>query len=229
MTLVLVTGTDSAVGKTWVARGLAHALTAAGRRVLAVKPVETGCATTTRSEEDGALLAAATGQADPAEALIRFDEPLAPAFAAEREEDQVDLDALLLRIEPLAATTDVLLLEGIGGLLNPITWEWNIVDLVRSLGGTAVVVGVDRQGSINHMLLALSALELAGVEVRAAVLTAPEAPDRSTGSNAGAIARLSGLERVLALPRAADPRSAAHALAPVVEWVLRPGPDEPEP
>jgi dethiobiotin synthetase len=221
MTSLLITGTDTGVGKTWVGRALSHALVSAGRRVVAVKPVETGCAGAESHLEDGALLAAATGQAEPRAALFRFAAPLAPALAAELEGETVDLDALVLRIEELSTEAEVLLVEGAGGLLAPITWEWTVVDLARALGASALVVAMDRLGTINHTQLTLSALELAGLEVAGVVLTAPETPDDSTGTNAGAIARLSGLDRVLALPRANDPSAAAVEIAPVLGWLER--------
>ena len=221
MNALLITGTDTRVGKTWVGRALGKVLTAAGRRVVAIKPVETSCSDATALLEDGALLAAATGQAEPLAALYRFAAPLAPVLAAEAEaEDQaIDLDALILRIEALSTGADLVLVEGTGGLLAPITWEWTVVELARTLGAAALVVGVDRLGTINHTLLTLSALELAGLEVAGVVLTAPETPDESTGTNAGAIARLGGLERVISLPRLSDPVAAARDVAPVVEWV----------
>jgi dethiobiotin synthase len=219
MNALLITGTDTRVGKTWVGRALGKVLAAAGRRVVAIKPVETGCSDATALLEDGALLAAATGQAEPLAALHRFAAPLAPALAAEAEDQAIDLDALILRIEALSTGADLVLVEGTGGLLAPITWEWTVVELARTLGAAALVVGVDRLGTINHTLLTLSALELAGLEVAGVVLTAPETPDASTGTNVGAIARLGGLERVISLPRSNDLVAAARDVAPVVEWV----------
>ena len=221
MGFVLVTGTGSGVGKTWVARALARTLKRAGQRVLAVKPVEVGCDTAAAEGEDGALLAAATGQASPRAALIRYGTPLPPALAAGPEAEPVDFDALLLQLEPLRPEADVVLLEGTGGLLTPITWEWNAVELARSLGAGALVVGSDRAETLNQMLLTLSALELGGVELHGVVLTAPAEPDSSTGLNAGAISRLSGLDRVFAVEREADPLAAADrgALGPVTDWL----------
>ncbi|HEX3234358.1 MAG TPA: dethiobiotin synthase [Gemmatimonadales bacterium] len=204
MRSLLITGTDAGVGKTRIACALARALTAASVRVVAIKPVETGCAAKTQADEDGARLAAATGQAAPLAALHRLSARLAPALAADSEAVEIDLDALLLRIEELSEGSEVLLLEGAGGLLSPISWEWSVVELARSLGATVLVVGSDRLGVINHALLTLSALELAGVTLTGVVLTAPAAPDRSTGLNAPAIARLAGIDRVIAEPQAAD-------------------------
>jgi dethiobiotin synthetase len=216
---VLVTGTGSGVGKTWVTRALARTLIRLGQRVLAVKPVEVGC--DSASSEDGALLAAATGQSAPRSALIRYGVPLPPALAAGPEAEPVDFDALLLQLEPLRPEADVVLLEGTGGLLTPITWEWNAVELARSLGAGALVVGADRDETLNQTLLTLSALELGGVDLHGVVLTAPDQPDPSTGLNAGAISRLSGLDRVFAVEREADPLAAADrgALRLVADWL----------
>jgi dethiobiotin synthetase len=217
---ILVTGTGIRVGKTRVACGLARALGADGRRVVAIKAVETGRGDATAAEDDGAMLAAATGQTEPREALIRLTAPVVPALAAEREDTTIDLDALVLRIEELRAGTDVLLLEGTGGLLSPIAWEWSVVELTRALGATVLVVGVDGVGVINHALLTLSALELAGLPVVGVVLTPPASADASTGANAAAIARVSGLDRVLALSGLAD--GDAAGLAPIVGWLDQP-------
>jgi dethiobiotin synthase len=223
MKTVLITGTDTGVGKTWVGCALARALAAGGLRVIAIKPVETGCVESVGGAEDGAQLAEATGQAEPRAALHRFARAVAPAVAAEIEGiEPVDLDAMLLRIEALSAGGDVVLLEGAGGLLSPITWEWNVVELARSLGAGALVVGPDRLGVINHALLTLGSLELAGVEVAGLVLTPPRTPDESTGTNAGAIARISGLERVATIPRVEDRYEAVASMGVVVGWMGRP-------
>jgi dethiobiotin synthetase len=218
---VLVTGTGSRVGKTWVTRALARTLLRGGRRVLAVKPVEVGCDTTENASEDGAILAETTGQAEPRSALIRFGPPLAPALASGMDAEPVDFDALLLQLEPLRTEADVVLLEGTGGLLTPITWEWNAVELARSLGAGTLVVGRDQAETLNQMLLTLSALELGGVDLLGVVLTPPAEPDASTGLNAGAISRLSGLDRVIAVDRDADPHGAADrgALGLVADWL----------
>jgi dethiobiotin synthetase len=223
MNALLITGTDTGVGKTWVGRALCRALSQAGRRVVAIKPVETGCAGATSADEDGALLAAATGQAEPLAALLRYDAEVAPAVAADAAGEPIDLDALMLRIEALSAGADVLLIEGSGGLLTPIAWEWTIVDVARSLDAAALLVGSDRLGTINHAVMTLSALELAGLEVAGMVLTAPETPDASTGTNTASIARLAGLDRIVTLPRLADPALAGEALAPVIGWIDRVG------
>lgn len=218
----LITGTDTDVGKTWVTRALAHAIRSAGQRVIAVKPIETGCDATVGAREDGVLLAQAAGQVEPAHAIIRLAPPLAPALALDDTDTGIDFDALILKIERYAKSADVTLIEGAGGLLSPLTWEWNVTDLAQTLGAKVLVVAPDRLGTINHTLLTLSALELSGLPVLGVVLTAPEAADRSTGTNAAAIARLSGIDRIVMAPRTDDLDAAARAVAPVLEWIGRP-------
>lgn len=217
--IVIVTGTDTDVGKTWVTAALARALVAAGRRVVALKAVEVG-AGRAGTTEDGVLLAEATGQAGPRGALVRFTDDLAPAVAAEREGRSIDFDEMLLGIEKAAAGADLVLVEGSGGLLTPITWEWCIVDIAQALEARALLVAADRLGTLNHALLTLGALELAAVPVTHLVLNAPAVPDASTGHNAGAIRRLAGFSRIVEVPRTDDANAAAAALAGVAAELL---------
>jgi dethiobiotin synthetase len=218
---ILVTGTDISVGKTWVACALARALRDAGKRVVAIKPVETGCSGEPGESEDGVRLAQATGQNQPAHAIIRLPTPLAPVLSSERAGAEIDFDALVLKIERYAESADYAIIEGAGGLLAPITWEWNLADLARVLGARALVVAADRLGTINHTLLTLSALELAGIGCVGVVLTTPEKKDQSTGQNGAAIARLSGIDRVVTLPRSGADAAAAVSVIPVIEWMGR--------
>ena len=219
MNRVLITGTDTGVGKTWMACALARALAGAGRSVVAVKPVESGCGDAPSPEEDGVRLAAATGQRTPPRALRRFRAPIAPAVAADREGGAIDLDDLVAEIESLTAKADVVLLEGAGGLLSPCAWDWSQVDLAQALQATALVMTSDRLGSINHTLLTLSALDLAGLRVAGIVVSAPAVTDESSGGNGPAIARLSGIERVCAVPRAAEPAPTSPWLMEVAGWL----------
>ena len=218
---ILVTGTDIAVGKTWVACSLARALQQAGKRVIGIKPVETGCSRQPNKSEDGARLARATGQTAPTHAIIRLGESLAPVLASERAGDEIDFDALVLKIERFADQAEYAIIEGAGGLLTPITWEWNMAEVARSLGAAALVVGADRRGTISHTLLTLSALELAGIPCIGVVLTSTEVKDESTGANGAAIARLSGLDRVATLPRVGDDKMAAASMSEVITWLGR--------
>jgi dethiobiotin synthetase len=218
---VFITGTGTGVGKTWVGRALAEVLRDAGKRVTAIKPVETGCTGSPGDREDGVLLAQAARQKQPLHAILRLPTPGDPILGGEGVDTAIDFDGLVLKIERYAEDAEFLLMEGAGGLLTPVTWEWNMADVARALGACALVVGVDRLGTINHTLLTLSALELAGIPCVGVVLTVPEVKDGSTGLNAAAIARLSGIERVLSLPRTSDPRHVSVPMTTVTGWLSR--------
>src|SRR5438132_1596951 len=92
---ILVTGTDTGIGKTWVAVALAQALRAGGHRVAALKPVETGCESEVHAKEDGVRLARAAGQTEPAQAIVRLAAPVAPAVALDEADTGIDFDAMV--------------------------------------------------------------------------------------------------------------------------------------
>jgi dethiobiotin synthetase len=219
--IIFVTGTDSGVGKTFVGCALARGLVARGLRVRATKVVETGVAALAQADEDGVRLARATGQDHPLQALHRFRTPVAPAVAADLEGGRLDFDSTVLEVERVAMGTEVTLVETAGGLLAPLAWDWTMVDLAEALGALVLVVGANRLGTINHTLLTLGALELGGVRPAGVVLSAAETADESTPTNRDAIARLSGLDRVLELPRLASDADAIGAIQPALDW-LRP-------
>jgi dethiobiotin synthetase len=219
--VTLIVGTDTGVGKTWVTCALARALIAAGQHVVAIKPVETGCdGIGYASDEDGVLLAAATGQLEPRRALIRLKAALAPALAADLEGVTIDTDDLVTRIRGYSANRSVTLVETAGGILAPLTWHDNALDLAHKLDARALVVAVDRLGTINHTLLTLNRLKADRVPVIGVVLTTPEESDESSRSNAAAISRLSGMDLVWPVPRLVDPAQAAEALKEVAGWVM---------
>jgi dethiobiotin synthetase len=221
--IVVITGTDTAVGKTMVGAGLARALRDRGVEVLAIKPLESGTSARPAPNEDGAILAAASGQAQPRWALTRLRAPLAPPVAADAEGVQLDMDAWCAEIGDYAEVADIVLVEGAGGVLSPLTWTETSRDLARRLGAGTVLVAADRLGTLNHILMAMEALEHAGVPAAAVVLSAPASADPSTGRNAEALSKLSGFERIAVLPRVSSLEAAADRLGKVAEWLVTPG------
>ncbi len=217
--ILLIAGTDTGVGKTWTGCALARALRRAGRNVAAVKPMETGCPGPPIETEDGVCLARATGQTEPLQALMRFRDPVAPPEAADREGRRIDFEALVRRIREYADGSEITLVEGAGGLLSPLTWDKNAVDLAKALKARVLLVASDRLGTINHTLMSLKLLEWNRLEVCGLVLTAPQLPDASTGANAAAISRLSGCSRILSVPRVNDPEAASDCIQGVIQWL----------
>jgi len=218
--VTIVVGTDTAVGKTWVSCALVRALRAAGQQVVAVKPIETGCSEPPGPEEDGALLAQASGQAGPLRALVRLPGAVAPAIAADLAEVTIDYDDIVARLRSLATPETLLLVEGVGGLLSPLTWSDNHLDLAHSLDARVLLVAADRLGTISQTLLALRVLRAEKVNVLGVALNQVDEPDESTRSNASALLRLAENMPVVSIPHLTDPVQAAEAVKEIAGWVL---------
>ncbi len=176
---LLITGTDTGVGKTVVTAALAAALAAAGSRVRALKPVASGVEPG-HDGEDATLLGLAAGHA-PATCL-RLRTPLSPHRAAALEGVEVDPDAILAWVR--ANEGDVTLVEGAGGWEVPLAAHWRVSHLGVALGWPVLVVAADRLGVLNHTLLTIDAVRRAGLPLAGVVLTGPApASDPSTSSN----------------------------------------------
>jgi dethiobiotin synthetase len=163
---VLVTGTDTEVGKTVVTAAIAAAAQAAGLRVAVVKPGQTGTAGGEPGDVDAVnrLAAPLTGRT-----LASFPDPLAP-LAAARVADlpPLELYAAVDAVREEADKHDLVLVEGAGGLLVPMGLRpsgepWTMADLAVSLGAPAVVVARAGLGTLNHTALTLEALASRGL------------------------------------------------------------------
>lgn len=218
--ITLIVGTDTGVGKTWVTCAVARALADLGQRVIAVKPIETGLTEAPSPEEDGVRLAAATGQEGPLRALIRLPGLVAPAIAADQAGVELDYEDLVARLRSLLTPESLLLVEGSGGLLSPLTWSDNHLDLAHSLGARVLLVAADRLGTINHTLMALRVLAAERVPVLGVVLNQPGAPDDSTRYNAGALVRLADHVPVVTVPNLSDQAQSAEAVKEIAGWLL---------
>lgn len=156
---LFITGTDTGVGKTFFACGLAAYLRALGYSVGVMKPAETGCSQREGQlfPEDAANLKEASGCAEPIETICpyRMAEPLAPSIAAERAGVKIDIDRLIAVYEATRAKHDITLVEGAGGLMVPLLPSYTYADLARVLKLPVIVVAANRLGAINHLLLTL--------------------------------------------------------------------------
>ncbi|MCW2999056.1 MAG: dethiobiotin synthase [Solirubrobacterales bacterium] len=223
-----VTGTDTGVGKTVVAAAIAAALHASGVRVAACKPVVTGIDEPGPAgvPADHQLLAACTGQAPGDVTPVTFGAAVSPHLAAGATGRPLDPEALLQHARTVAAGADVLVAEGVGGLLVPLTPQWSVCDYAVGLGLPLVVVARPGLGTINHTLLTIGAARGAGLDVRAVVMTPWAAqPTPMEDDNARTVTAWSGVP-VLTLPRlpALTPAhlAAAGSAWPLADWVSPP-------
>ncbi|HEY1853358.1 MAG TPA: dethiobiotin synthase [Solirubrobacterales bacterium] len=198
---VFVTGTGTEVGKTVVAAAIARTLAAAGRAVAVFKPAVTGLEE--GGEPDHALLrrAAGSAQSDAEIAPYRYGPPASPHLAAALAGERIDPEVLRQTARAAGAGAEVLVCEGVGGFLVPLSEEYLVRDLAADLGLPLVVAAGPGLGTINHTLLTLESARAAGLEVRAVVLTPwPQEPTEIEASNRGTIAAL-GHVPVLTLPQ----------------------------
>ncbi|MES2638665.1 MAG: dethiobiotin synthase [Myxococcota bacterium] len=165
---LLVTGTDTGVGKTVVTAALAAALAESGVAVRALKPVASGVAEGDPGE-DAALLGAAAGH--PPLSLHRLRTPVSPHRAAALDGVTIDPAAILAWVHAHAG--DVTLVEGAGGWEVPFAADWRVSHLGVALGWPVLVVAADRLGVLNHTLLTVAAVQRAGLVVAGVVLTGP--------------------------------------------------------
>jgi dethiobiotin synthetase len=225
---LFVTGTDTGVGKTVVAGAIVAALRARGERVAAYKPVVTGLDEPAEPgwPRDHELLAAAAGASAEAVTPHLFGPPVSPHLAAELAGVELDLDALVVAASAAAAEADarVLVAEGVGGLLVPLTAEHTVRDLAVALGFPLVVAARPGLGTISHTLLTLEAARAAGLMVAGVVMTPwPGEPSVIERSNRATVARLGAVEvaTLPLLPDGSPPSLAAGGAAlPLSDWLL---------
>ena len=167
MKRLLVTGTDTGVGKTIVSALLCAALDG-----IYWKPVQTGSREGTDRETVRRLAALAAGDEIP-EAYC-LPEPVSPHLAAEWNGVCIRLDAIQ---RPLLPDSKWLIVEGAGGVLVPLNDSDFMVDVMKRLGFPAALVARTTLGTINHTLLSLEALRRRGIPVAGIVLNGEENPD----------------------------------------------------
>jgi dethiobiotin synthetase len=187
---LFITGTDTGVGKTYVATLIVKWLAQAGHRVGVYKPAASGC-----RREGGELIsddavalweAAARPGALAAVCPQRFEAPLAPNLAARAEGRNVDRELLHTGVDYWRERSDVVIVEGAGGLMSPISDNDYVADLAFEFGYSLVVVAPNRIGVINQTLQTLIVAKTFrdGVPIAGVVLNDVDpADDPSRASN----------------------------------------------
>lgn len=208
---LFITGTDTGVGKTSIGAAIVRRWHAQGRRVGAYKPVASGCETGPLGEAvwgDVEAYHAALNGEFPRERICpqQFSAPLAPPVAARREGRSVDDNLIISGATWWTAQVEVLVVEGAGGLLSPVSDVLSNADLAKSLGLGVLIVARLGLGTINHTLLTVEAAERRGLRIRGIVLNAaqPTQGDQSVDSNPDELARRCSAPILGVLPYSPD-------------------------
>ncbi|PIQ84808.1 MAG: dethiobiotin synthase [Candidatus Omnitrophica bacterium CG11_big_fil_rev_8_21_14_0_20_63_9] len=230
-----VTGTDTGVGKTVVSCAIAAWLRSQGVDVGVMKPVATGGARLGARgrhrwlSDDARRLAAAAGVRDPWPMInpVCFSEPLAPFTAAARAGRSIELRNIDRAYSWLRQRHDVLIVEGVGGLLVPLTRRATVADLARRLGLPLLIVARPTLGTMNHTLLTIEAARRHGVEIAGVVFNAsePSPQDRmariAISTNPGLIGARANVPVWGTLPFDRRVASASCASSALIEWLQR--------
>jgi len=202
---IFVAGTDTGVGKTLIAGGLAAFYRKGGVRVGVMKPVESGC---TRLEQglhphDALFLKKMSASADALDDIVpyRLGHPLTPSVAAALEGVEIRLEMINRAYRRIAGRNDLMLVEGAGGLLAPLCRHLTGVDLIKLLGIPLIVVARNALGTINHTLLTVEHARRSGLTVLGIIINnCSTSPDLSSETNPGIIKELSGLPMLGVVP-----------------------------
>jgi dethiobiotin synthetase len=171
---LFVTGTDTEVGKTIVAGAIADWFRRQRLRVAVCKPMATGCVRRREGlvSEDAEFLAHCADAKFPLDVICpqRWVEPLAPAVAAERAGEPLDWENVNRSLTAMSAASDVMIVEGVGGLMTPLDPQHTVRDMIDWLGLPVVIVARPGLGTINHTLLTINALREIGANVAGVVI-----------------------------------------------------------
>jgi dethiobiotin synthetase len=218
-----VTGTDTGVGKTRVAAAMLRAFAARGWRAVGMKPIAAGVVPgATRNADVTALLAAGNLAPSPADVNpYSFSSPIAPHLAAEKAGIVVDLEAIAAAYARLAELADIVVVEGAGGTLVPLSARFDMLDIaVRLHVPVLLVVGI-RLGCLNHALLSALSINARGLTLAGWIANRIDPEMRAADENVATLAARLPAPLVADLAwRPGDdvaealPESAIRALAP---------------
>ena len=207
MTRLFVTSTGTEIGKTHVTAALVHLARQAGRSIRVVKPLVSGFDPAAPAGSDPAVLAAACGLALDAAVLDRispwrYREPLSPDMAAAHEGKAIDFAALTAFCRAaLAGPEQVVLVEGVGGVMVPLDGSRTVRDWIAALDIPAVLVAGSYLGTLSHTLTARLALADAGIRLHAVVVSESETAPVPLAETVAALRRFIPDTPVIGLPR----------------------------
>ena len=215
---LLVTGTDTGVGKTMIAAAIVTALRARGVRALGFKPAETGI--DSGYPPDSEVLALASGEQNAlARPLLQLPEALAPAVAAERAGVTLDPDAIEARIRRLREDGYAVVVEGAGGVMVPLSWGYTVLDLAQACDLDAVVVARAGLGTLNHVAMTVMILRSREIPIRGIVLNGRGTPpDLAEATNPAVLNRMLQGLRIVEVPH--DSQAPIEAAASIVSRLL---------
>ena len=153
---LFITSTDTDIGKTYVCAGLAHSLKKLDIDVGIMKPFACGVKQKTGFSSNDLTILSKAAMVSDAEELLNpffFPIPASPYTAAKNLGVKIDIDYLMKCFRKLDKIHDVMLVEGIGGIMTPILKDYAIIDLIKDLEANTIIVTSSKIGTINHTIM----------------------------------------------------------------------------
>jgi len=182
---------------------MAFALKGLGVNVGVMKPFATGTQQKTGyKSEDVAILANSAQTTDPEELInpYFFPVPASPYAASNKLNVDIDVDSVMDRFEKLQAMHDVVLVEGIGGILTPILKNYSIANLIKDMNLGTIVVTSSRIGTVNHTLMTLNAAQHYGLKVRGLIINNTDPTGYDVDELKNDLKNLSGVDVLCTIP-----------------------------
>ncbi|MBI5237399.1 MAG: dethiobiotin synthase [Deltaproteobacteria bacterium] len=200
-----ITGTDTGIGKTFVTALIASGLKSMGLNVGVMKPVETGCRRISGKPAplDAITLKQAACSPLPLNLICpyAFNAPLSPHIASRLEGKRIELRTIKKGFGEIQKQSNIVLVEGAGGMMTALTQKKTMLDLAAYLGLPLIIIAPNRLGAVNHALLCIEAARKRGLRIEGIILNRPDArKDLSQRYNKESIESISGVKVLAEIP-----------------------------
>ncbi len=206
MTSLFVSGSGTNVGKTFVTTILLNEIRQAGIACTAVKPVISGFDDDGPGESDTALILEALGRDVTRNSIDeispwRFREPISPDMAAAHEGRALDIQEIARFCDANGALNSIRIIEGVGGVMVPLTEQATILDLMVEVAAPVLLVAGSYLGTLSHTLTALHAVQNRGLTVAGVVISESLESPVPLSETQATLSRFAGKVPVVTLPR----------------------------
>jgi dethiobiotin synthetase len=203
---LFITATDTAAGKTVVAGAIARILADKGLKVGVFKPIATDCHRTWEGlvSYETEFLADCANSDLPLSMItpVGFVTPAAPIISAARERTPIDFNKIAAAYKHISENTDLIIVEGIGGVRVPLTPEFDLLDLAVEFGLPAVIIAHSNPGTINHTLMTIDCIRAAELKIAGVLINGYNATEATIAENTveQVITQCSGINILAVVP-----------------------------
>lgn len=198
-----VTATDTGMGKTTMTAAMAFSLRNLGIDVGVMKPFACGEQQKTGFRSEDVSLLASSAQVNDSEDLMNpyfFQVAASPYTAANKLGVEIDTELVIHRFEKLQTIHQLMLVEGIGGIMTPILKDYCVVDLIKDMNLDTIIVTSSRLGTVNHTLMTINAAQKSGLRIRGIIINCVDSNGYDVNELKNDLTNLSGVEVICIVP-----------------------------